>query len=308
VRPHLHPPPPRPAPTAASFSPVQGRVGDFRPRKVGIPRYDLRDPYYTAVTAPWSLFLLTVLALVLLVNLAFAALYLAEPGAVQNLAPGHFADAFFFSVETLSTVGYGAMAPASFYGHLVATAEIIAGLGFTASLTGILFVRLSKPRARILFADQLAVTEEEDGRTVLSIRVANGRRMLLNNASAVLSAVTLRQDETGAAVWEAHRLALEQDQVSLFPLTWTLRHPMLEPSPLASLHADRPPPDDMRLYLMITAHDPAINAEVQAIREYSCGALNFGKRYADAISRGKDGRLVADLSRLGILLDRESSP
>jgi inward rectifier potassium channel len=302
MRPHLHLPPSRPAPTNASFSPVQGRIGDFRPRKVGIPRYDLRDPYYTAVTAPWSIFLLAVLALVLVVNLAFAALYLAESGAVQNLAPGRFADAFFFSVETLSTVGYGAMAPASFYGHLIATAEIIAGLGFTASLTGILFVRLSKPRARILFADQLAVTEE-DGRSVLSIRVANGRRMLLNNASAVLSAVTLRQDETGAAVWEAHRLALEQDQVSLFPLTWTLRHPMLEPSPLAGVRADRPPPEDLRLYLMVMAHDPAINAEVQAMKEYSCAALKFGKRYADAISRAKDGRIVADLSRLGALLD-----
>ncbi|MHB8285842.1 MAG: ion channel, partial [Caulobacteraceae bacterium] len=84
-------------------------IGDFRLRKTGVSRYDLRDPYYTAVTAPWWAFILAVLALVFLINTVFALLYLAEPGAVQNLKAGQFWMALFFSIETLSTVGYGEM-------------------------------------------------------------------------------------------------------------------------------------------------------------------------------------------------------
>ena len=169
--PHLEPPRFRPA-----HAPISLRVGDFRLRRTGIARYDLlRDPYYAAVTAPWWAFGLSALALLLSVNLLFAALFLLRPAAVQNLPAGSLADSFFFSMETMSTVGYGAMAPSSRYGHVVATAEMVVGLGLVASLTGILFVRLSRPRARILFADRPAVNGGGD--PVLSIRIANGRRV-----------------------------------------------------------------------------------------------------------------------------------
>ena len=285
---------------------TQGRVGNFRPRKVGIPRYDLRDPYYTAVTAPWGLFFLAVLGLILLVNLLFGGLYLAEPAAVQNLPPGDYPAAFFFSLETMSTVGYGEMSPGSAYGRTIAGLEMFVGLGFTASLTGVLLARLSRPRARILFAAQPTLNEE-DGAPVISIRVANGRQMLLTNATAVLSALLYRKDEAGDLVWEAHHLHLEQDQVSLFPLTWTVRHRLADASPLAAFKVDDFKAYDVKLYLMIMAHDPAINADVQAMGEWSSASLASGKRYAEAISRDEDGRILADLSRLSALAgDRQA--
>jgi inward rectifier potassium channel len=119
----------------------------FEVRKRGISRFDFRDPYHVAVTLSWPGFVAGALACLAAINVVFAILYIARPGAVQNLAPGDAMGAFFFSLETLATVGYGEMAPAGFYGHAVAAVEIVCGMAFTAILTGILFVRFSKPQA-----------------------------------------------------------------------------------------------------------------------------------------------------------------
>jgi inward rectifier potassium channel len=290
---------PRPEPSRSRLKAERrGRIGDFRPRKVGIPRYDIRDPYYTAVTAPWGAFLAAVLTLLILVNLLFALLYVARAGAVSNMPPGSFASAFFFSLETLSTVGYGEMAPVSFYGHMVSALEIVVSLGFTTSLTGILFVRLSRPRARILFAERPTFALEGDHR-VLAIRIANGRQMLLTSARATLAAIILDQDGQGDPVWRTHRLELEQDCISLFPLTWTVRHHATDASPLQALAPVDEAGARVKLYLMVAAHDPAINADVHIVREYDAAAIAFEGRYLEAVSHDADGRLLVDLSRLG---------
>ena len=126
--------------------------------KRGVARYDLSDPYHVAIELSWKEFALAFLGLELSINIAFALLYLASPGCIANMRPGSFSDAFFFSIETLATVGYGTMAPTTFYGHAVSAIEIVCGLVFTAIMTGLLFVRFSKPRPKILFADQAVVT------------------------------------------------------------------------------------------------------------------------------------------------------
>jgi len=101
-------------------------------RKKGVSRFDLRDPYHLAVALTWPQFLAALLALYLTVNVVFATLYWLVPSSVANARPNSFVDVFFFSIQTMATVSYGEMYPATLYGHAVAAIEIICGLAFTA--------------------------------------------------------------------------------------------------------------------------------------------------------------------------------
>ena len=125
------------------------RLGSYQFKKKGVSRFDLRDPYRLAIALTWPQFLTTLLALYLAVTIVFAALFWLVPGSVANARPNSFADVVFFSIETLATVGYGEMYPATLYGHVVASIEIVCGLAFTAILTGLTFVRFSRPRANL---------------------------------------------------------------------------------------------------------------------------------------------------------------
>ena len=127
------------------------RLGSYEFKKVGISRFDVRDPYHLAITLTWPEYLLALFLLYLAANLIFAMLFWLVPGSVAP-GPRSFVDALFFSIETIATVGYGEMYPATLYGHVVASTEIVCGLAFTAILTGLTFVRFSRPRAKLVFA------------------------------------------------------------------------------------------------------------------------------------------------------------
>ncbi len=182
--------------------------------KRGIARYDFRDPYHIAIELSWKEFALAFVGLELGINTVFALLYLASPGCIANARAGSFSDAYFFSIETLATVGYGTMAPATFYGHAVSAVEIVSGLVFTAIMTGLLFVRFSKPKPKILFADQAVVTSHNCAPTLM-VRIANGRITLLTNAMVRLGVVLLEEDAKGHPLRALHDLALSNATLSL---------------------------------------------------------------------------------------------
>src|SRR5580658_7295738 len=167
------------------------RIGAFEFTKTGAARFDLRDPYHLAVTLRWPQFFLALFLLDLLINLAFALLYWTQPGSISNAVPS-FTEAFFFSTETLATVGYGVMAPATLYGHIVSSLEILCGLTFAALVTGLIFVRFSRPRAKFRFAEN-AVLTTCGGKPTLMVRIGNGRLTVLADARARITAV-LRED------------------------------------------------------------------------------------------------------------------
>jgi inward rectifier potassium channel len=112
-------------------------VGAVEIVKRGTARYDFSDPYHIAIEMSWKEFALAFVGLELGINIVFALLYLASPGCIANVRPGSFSDAFYFSIETLATVGYGAMVPATLYGHAVSAIEIVCGMVFTAIMTGL---------------------------------------------------------------------------------------------------------------------------------------------------------------------------
>jgi inward rectifier potassium channel len=273
--------------------------------KRGAARYDFRDPYHIAVEMSWKEFALAFLGLELCINIAFALLYFASPGCIANMRPGSFSDAFFFSIETLATVGYGVMAPATLYGHVISAIEIVCGLVFTAIMTGLLFVRFSKPRPKILFADQAVVTSH-NGAPTLMVRIANGRMTLLTNAVVRLGVILFEESAEGRPFRRLHDLALSNATLSLFPLTWTLMHEINENSPLVDYDATRFKEDDARLFLTIEARDHAIGTPIHDMRVYTVDEVVFGMHYAEAVTVDDQRRPVADLSRLSLIEPDES--
>lgn len=268
--------------------------------KLGVPRFDLRDPYYTALSLSWPGFAALVFALVALLNVGFALLYVARPGCLAGARPGSIADAFFFSIETMATVGYGEMAPAGLYGHVVATAEIVGGMATTAIITGLLFVRFSRPQARLLFSDR-AVVAKFNGRPTLMVRLGNGRSGMLGGAVAAMGVLLEETTQEGQNFRRMHELALVRSQMPLFPLTWLLMHVVDETSPLWGRDAAAMAATDPRLFVTVSARDHALGVEVRDTRSYAAADIAFGMRFADTISKDAQGRTVADLGRLSLM-------
>ena len=210
---------------------ISVRAGRFEFVKLNAPKFNFRDSYHFILTLTWPRFASLVLAVYVLINIVFASLYLLGGRCIAELPPGSFYEAFFFSVETLATVGYGHMYPDTFYGHFVTTAEIVVGMFGMAAITGLIFVRFSRPTARLLFS-KCAVISAFDGVPTLMLRVANQRHIAM--AEAEFRVMLFRNEPTKeeASVRRFYPLKLQFDRMIAFPVALTLRHVIEESSPL----------------------------------------------------------------------------
>jgi inward rectifier potassium channel len=268
--------------------------GAFELNKKGASRYDWRDPYHVMVTLTWPWFFAALVLADLLINLVFALLYMIEPGSVAKARPGDFGDHFFFSLETLATVGYGEMAPATLYGHIISATEILCGMALIAIMTGLTFVRFSRPQAKFLFADTAVITPF-NGRRTLMIRIGNGRVTTMTDAVARLGVLLSERTQEGQFYRRIHDLKLLRHRLPLFGLTWTLMHEIDEDSPLHGCDAAWIATAEARLFMSVEARDQALMARVSDIRDYGPEAIRFGVRYADAVT-SQGGRTFADLT------------
>lgn len=276
------------------------RLGSYEFRKTGVPRFDLRDPYHFAIALTWPQFLTSLFVFYLCVNLVFAALFWLVPGSVEHARPASFVDVFFFSIETVATVGYGDMYPATLYGHLVASIEIVCGLAFTAILTGLTFVRFSRPRAKLIFAANPVIATHR-GKPTLMVRVGNGRAAVLADAMARLNVLLSEIGAGGEMFHRAQELRLERARLPIFPLAWILMHVIDERSPLYGYDAVRAIEADAQVFVTVEAHDPTLATTVRDLRNYSAKEIRFGMRYSDALTTTTDGTPILDLTRIGAL-------
>ncbi|MEO6920410.1 MAG: ion channel [Collimonas sp.] len=272
--------------------------------KIGVSRFDLSDPYHLALTLTWPQFFASLLVVYLLINSIFALLYFIAPGTILNLQPGSLLDAFFFSVETLATVGYGNMAPVALYSHIASTVEIFVSMMLTATMTGLVFVRFSKPKAKLLFASQAAVSRSSDGEPQLMIRVGNGRLNTLHDATARLSTLSSSTAPNGQYFRTLIDLELQRSSLPYFPLTWTVIHKITEDSPLAALRdatVQELAESGLRITVSLTARDPSLGAQIYASHAYSAADIALDMRYADAITANEDDHSVADMRKISNL-------
>ena len=272
-------------------------IGRQRFIQTGLAGSRFQDPYYFAVSLSAGRFAVFFLLAELTINTVFACLYLAVPGCVLNMRPGVFTDAFFFSLETLATVGYGFMAPATLYGHVVSAIEIVTGVAFTGIMTGLLFLRFSRPRARIVYADHPLVTAH-NGRPTLMLRLGNARASFLTKATFTLHAMTLQVSEEGRELRSIQELALLRNQLPIFAILATLMHVIDNDSPLHGLDADALHASDMRLFVTISARDEITGQEVSDFRMFYGGDVKFGVRYVDAIRTVGGDQTIADYAQI----------
>jgi inward rectifier potassium channel len=269
--------------------------------KLGARRFDRHDLYHLAVSLSWPGFILAMLSLWLAINVAFASLYVLSPGSIVNAAAGSLGDAFFFSVETLATVGYGVMAPASLYGHIVSAIEIVTGMALTAIATGLLFVRFSRARPKIVAADD-AVVSMQNGKPTLMIRIINGRVTMMSDATVRLFMLVADRSPNGPFLRRIHELRLEQSHLPLFIMPWTVMHVIDDSSPLHAHDSKSLAETGARLFLTIEVHDHALSAMVRDMKDYAPDQVRFGMRFGDMIRQDDVGGAVADLSRISVLV------
>ncbi len=272
----------------------------FEMHTIGASRFDSEDPYHAALTVSWPAFLGLMACAYLLTGMVFALLYGLSPGTIANVRPDHVEDLFFFSIETLATVGYGDMHPVTTYGHQIATLEILVGVVFTAVLTGLVFVRFSKPRAKVIYADNIVLTPYNGGRSLM-IRIGNGRTNILSDANLRLSVLIREVTHEGRIFRRVHELGLLRSHNPVFAINMTLIHTIDDQSPLKGFTDEGLAASDVRFFLSFQARDPALGAIVHDLRTYSADAIRPGFHYADMVSFDADGRTVGDLRQISAL-------
>ena len=262
----------------------------------GIERGVLHDLFHHFMTISWPRLFVTNAAVFLAFDVLFGFIYYLVPGCVANLNPPGFAGAFFFSVETLATVGYGDMHPQTPYGHVAAMIEIFIGLMMLALITGIMFARFSRPRARFLFAKQ-AVVRPIDGRLTLMFRAANARQNIVQEASAQLR---MLRDEVSAEGFEIRRivdLPLVRSQHPSFSLTWTIMHVIDEDSPLKNETEESLTASTTMFVLSVSGTDETTGQVLMARSEYPCGAIRWNEAFRDILETAEDGLLHVDYAK-----------
>ncbi len=275
--------------------------------KEGLARFDPHDPYYFAVSLSWKKFGLLFVAAELAINTVFALLYSLQPGSVANLPERGLVGDFFFSLETLATVGYGEMYPATTYGHLISSLEILIGVIFTAIMTGLLFVRFSKPKAKVLYAANAVVTQH-NGKPTLMLRIGNGRNSLLHDASITLHVLCRTTSDEGLRQASITELPLLRPRLPVFAILYTIMHVIDEASPLHEFGADSPEIADLRFFLTLIARDPAIGQQVSDIHAFEGSDICFGMRYVDAVRALGSRKVIADYARLSEIEPADKQP
>ena len=285
-----------------SSAPIRVQVGHREFLKVNVTKYDWRDIYHFILTLRWPQFAGLVLGMYAFINLCFAMLYLLGGRSIAGLVPGSLSDAFFFSVETLATVGYGHAYPDTLYGHCVATLEIMVGLFGMAVTTGLIFVRFSRPTARIRFSN-VAVVAPFNGFPTLMIRLANLRRHAMVEAEFRLLLGRNELTKEGEDVRRFFPLRLQFDHLINFPAALTLRHVIDETSPLFGLTAQDLKLTDTRMLASIVCVDPVIQAPVQSQTEYLHEQIAWNRRFAEIYTEDSIGRYTVDYSKFHDTVD-----
>jgi inward rectifier potassium channel len=279
---------------------IVNKDGSFNVHRRGVRLRDFHF-YQFLIGLSWPLFIAIALFAFLLVNLVFTGLYCAVgihtlQGAESPSAGESFLNAFFFSVQTLTTVGYGSIVPRAIASNIIASIEAMMGVTGFAFGAGLLYGRFSRPSARIIFSDHALIAPYQ-GKTSLQFRVANQRANALLDLEA--TAVLMSVEGEG----ENHRrsyvkLELERPMIYFLPLTWTIVHPIDEKSPLFGKSVKDLDDHAVELLVLIRGFDDTFSQVVNAQSSYRYDEILWGKKFVPAFRNDEHGHLDLDLSKI----------
>ncbi|MFL6829824.1 MAG: ion channel [Sphingomicrobium sp.] len=271
----------------------------LRVRPIGARRWHPSDIYHQLLRMTWPQVIVLFVTLFTAFNLVFAWLYSRQPGAIDTIgtpidAPP-FWQSFFFSIQTVATIGYGNLYPVTVYANVIVVVEITLGILFFALVTGIAFARFSRPTARVLFS-RVAVVSEVAGRPTLMFRAANQRHNLVFEAHATVS--VLADEEIGGSVMRRfHDLELVSDRNPVFALSWMIMHPMHETSPVAHWIAGEEAPGHAEIIVVISGTDDLTGQSIHSRWAYRASDICWNARFVDILDDLPDGTRTIDYRR-----------
>jgi inward rectifier potassium channel len=254
------------------------------------------DFYHSVLTWKWWQFFIFVAAAFLGVNAIFAALYSLQPGAIAN-SDGSVEDAFYFSVQTFATIGYGGMMPATRFAHLVVTVEAITGILSVALITGLTFAKFARPTARVLFSERVVIGPR-NGVPHLMVRMANWRRDMVVEAQLRVLVLVDEITAEGERLRRPLEVKLVRDRNPMFILSWTAMHAIDEASPFHGPDAmDRLRAQRADIVVTFSGLDETIGQSITARYRYTLDDIVAGARFADVLSLQEDGTRLLDFGK-----------
>ncbi len=254
-----------------------------------------RDPYHLLLIIPWLGFVALVSAAYLLLNTIFALAYLAGGDCLNGARPGSFSDAFFFSVQTLASIGYGAIHPKTFYANSIVTLEAISSLLLIAVVTGLAFARFSRPVAKVLFSNFIIVTTDNLQPTLM-FRVANERHNFILEANAQAYLIIDEQTAEGSFIRRIHELKLLRHRTPSLFLSWTIMHRIEPDSPLYGLTAVDLRHRQANISVLVSGVDETVAYTINARHNYIPEEILFDHRFVDIIHKSENGDRYFDYS------------
>ena len=252
--------------------------------------------YHFLLTISWWRFLAVISAIYIAINALFALLYLVGGDGIENARPGNFADAFFFSVQTMASIGYGAMYPKTQYANTLVVIEALVGLLVMAVATGLIFARFSLPIAKVMFS-HVAVIAPYDGVPTLMFRAANQRGNFILEAQIKVSLVRNEITKEGNFMRRFYDLKLVRSQSPAFSLTWTVMHCIDESSPLYNQTPESLTEETAELIVTLTGIDETISQTVHSRYSYISDEILWNMRFVDILSVTQDSRRVVNMSK-----------
>ncbi|MDB5517457.1 MAG: potassium transporter [Tardiphaga sp.] len=272
------------------------RLGEREVVTEGLHLHFWTDISHRCMTASWPSFIGGAALVFLVFNALFASFYWIGDRPIANVPGGAYIDYLYFSIETLSTAGYGDMHPQTHYGHFIATVELFTGIFSMSLMTGLIFARFARPDARLLFAEH-PVISVYDGNPTLMMRFANERNTLIGNATATLWMLRNEVTQEGRRTRRFTELALQRNESPALVLSWTLFHVIDENSPLYGLGPDGMAAANIGLVVVVSGYDEVAAQTVHARKAYEHHRIKHGHRYADIMETLEDGRLKVGYGR-----------
>jgi inward rectifier potassium channel len=268
-------------------------------RTIGLRSRPLQDFYHFLLGRTWSQIFAIAAAAFVLFNALFALVYLLQPGSIDHARPGSFEDAFYFSVQTMATIGYGVLSPATRFAHLVVLVEALFGIFQTALITGIVFSKFSRPTARVLFADRFVLLRR-DGVPHVAFRMANARHNLLTEAHVRLTVLVIDTTREGEVNRRAIELPLVRDHTPLFALSFLALHKVDEASPFRDLEALRAVKP--LVILTVSGLDQTFGQQIHARHVYRLDDIVENARFKDVLTSHDDGTYTMDYTNFNEIM------
>jgi inward rectifier potassium channel len=268
---------------------------DYEVRVVGDRRAPLRDFYHGLLKRPWWVTIAAISGAFLFANAVFAVGYMLA-GGIAHVGPRLFLDDFFFSVQTMGTIGYGAMYPESAAANILVVAESITSLTLTALATGLVFAKFSRSTARLVFTRE-AVISPVDGVPTLMFRVSNQRGNRIVDAQ--IRSVLVRNEKTGEGktFYRMLDLRLTRERALSLSRSWSVMHPISRESPLYGRTPEQLASDETEIGVMVIGLDETSMQPLHASHQYFARQVLWGARHADILSEAEDGNLILDLNK-----------